>query len=240
MRLPARGVAALGVARRFASAPIIRCCAAVGGSAALRMRHTPCGCRSAHLVEVQPNFRLPEHSTMRRAQQCRISQAVCRQTNVTRASRSKARLQHVTTRRRFMAKPCTPHLHCAARVALQAPDRQCWGARGSPLAFSWGFKGVILSRERMAPLTRAAPTALPFPSALCAESNRSPEGAQKRSSPFGLPLFYFSQMTGFWRSDSTKALAFSTASARGSFTCSPVRMSLQDTTPALISSSPRK
>ena len=28
-------------------------------------------CRSAHLVEVQPNFRLPEHSTMRRAQQCR-------------------------------------------------------------------------------------------------------------------------------------------------------------------------
>ena len=52
MRLPARGVAALGVARRFASAPIIRC-------------------RSAHLVEVQPNFRLPEHSTMRRAQQCR-------------------------------------------------------------------------------------------------------------------------------------------------------------------------
>ena len=52
MRLPARGVAALGVAKRFASAPIIRC-------------------RSAHLVEVQPNFRLPEHSTMRRAQQCR-------------------------------------------------------------------------------------------------------------------------------------------------------------------------
>ena len=71
MRLPARGVAALGVARRFASAPIIRCCAAVGGFAALRMRYTPCGCRSAHLVEVEPDFRLPEHSTMRRAQQCR-------------------------------------------------------------------------------------------------------------------------------------------------------------------------
>ena len=31
------------------------------------MRHTPCGCRSAHLVEVQPNFRLPPVSTMRRA-----------------------------------------------------------------------------------------------------------------------------------------------------------------------------
>ena len=44
-------------------------------------------CRSASLVEVQPNFRLPPVSTMRRAQQSRISQAVCRQTNVTRASR---------------------------------------------------------------------------------------------------------------------------------------------------------
>ena len=49
----------VAVAIRFASAPIIRCCAAVGGSAALRMRHTPCGCRSAHLVEVRTNFRLP-------------------------------------------------------------------------------------------------------------------------------------------------------------------------------------
>ena len=52
-------------------APIIRCCAAVGSSAALRMRHTPCGCRSAYLVEVRSNSRLSGHSTMRRAQQCR-------------------------------------------------------------------------------------------------------------------------------------------------------------------------
>ena len=54
-------------ARRSASASIIRCCAAVGGSAALRMRHTPRGCRSADLVGVQTNFRLPRHSSMRRA-----------------------------------------------------------------------------------------------------------------------------------------------------------------------------
>ena len=66
-----RGVAAFEAAIRFASAPIIRCCAAVGGSAALRMRHTPCGCRSAHLAEVQPNSRLPPVPTMRRAKQCR-------------------------------------------------------------------------------------------------------------------------------------------------------------------------
>ena len=38
----------VSTARRFASAPTTRC-------------------RSAHLVEVEPNFRLPEHSTMRRA-----------------------------------------------------------------------------------------------------------------------------------------------------------------------------
>ncbi len=31
------------------------------------MRHTPCGCRSAHLVEAHSNFRLPPVPTMRRA-----------------------------------------------------------------------------------------------------------------------------------------------------------------------------
>ena len=50
--LPARGVAAFGVAIRFAAASIIRC-------------------RSAHLVGVRSNFRLPPVPSMRRAQQCR-------------------------------------------------------------------------------------------------------------------------------------------------------------------------
>ena len=61
---------------------------------------------------------------------------------------SKARLRVVTTRRRFMAKPCTPHLHCAARAALRAPIRQCRGSRGTPLAFLWGFqRGYSLWKE---------------------------------------------------------------------------------------------
>ena len=85
--LPCARRCRVSIARRFASAPIIRCCAAVGGSAALRMRHTPCGCRSAHLVGVQPNHRLSPVSRMWRAQQCHIPQAVCRRANVTRASR---------------------------------------------------------------------------------------------------------------------------------------------------------
>ena len=48
MLLPARGVAAFGVAIRFASASTTRC-------------------RSVHLIEEQPNSRLPPVATMRRA-----------------------------------------------------------------------------------------------------------------------------------------------------------------------------
>ena len=151
---------------------------------------------------------------------------------------SKARLQDVTTRRRFMAKPCTPHLIPQAAQLFKIETANVGGRGELPSRSLGGSRGPFSHVREWPPWCCGAHAA--YPSALCAESNRSPEGAQKRSSPFGLPLFYFSQMTGFWRSDSTKALAFSTASARGSFTCSPVRMSLQDTTPALISSSPRK
>ena len=87
MLLPARGGAAFEAAIRFTSAPTTRCCAAVGGSAALRMRHTPCGCRSAHLVGVRSNFRLPPVPSMRRAQQCRyfarILPPCCRHSRLT-------------------------------------------------------------------------------------------------------------------------------------------------------------
>ena len=151
---------------------------------------------------------------------------------------SKARLQDVTNRRRFMAKPCTPHLIPQAAQLFKIETANVGGRGGLPSCSLGGSRGPFSHVREWPPWCCGAHAA--YPSALCAESNRSPEGAQKRSSPFGLPLFYFSQMTGFWRSDSTKALAFSTASARGSFTCSPVRISLQDTTPAVTSSSPRK
>ena len=49
---------------------------------------------------------------------------------------------------RLMAKPCTLHLHCAARAALRAANLQCRGSRGTPLAFLWGFKrGYSLRKE---------------------------------------------------------------------------------------------
>ena len=74
--------------------------------------------------------------------------AVRRQSTVTRAPRSRARLIPVTTRRRLMAKPCTPHPHCAARAVLRAANPQCRGSRGTPLAFLWGFKrGYSLRKE---------------------------------------------------------------------------------------------
>ena len=42
-------------------------------------------------------------------------------------------------------------VQCAARAALQAANCQCRGSRGPPLAFSWGSKRDILSRERISP-----------------------------------------------------------------------------------------
>ena len=52
--------------------------------------------------------------------------------------------ERVTTRRRFMAKPCTPHPHCAACAVIQAANCQCGGARGSPLVLSLGgVRGIF-------------------------------------------------------------------------------------------------
>ena len=80
-------------------------------------------CRFACLVVVQPNFRLPRHPSMRRAQQCRYFARSLPPMRTSLAPHdSKARLIVATTRRRFMAKPCTPHPHCAARAVLQAAN----------------------------------------------------------------------------------------------------------------------
>jgi len=106
LHFPARGIAAFSVAIRFASAPIIRC-------------------RSAHLVEVQPNFRLPPVSTMRRAQQAAFGkQSAAEQTSLAPHD-SKARLRVVTTCRRFMAKPCTPHPTTRKGYATSVRQQSC-------------------------------------------------------------------------------------------------------------------
>ena len=141
MLLPARGVAAFGVARRFDSAPIIRCCAAVGGSDALRMRHTPCGCRSAHLVGVQPNSRLPPVPTMRRAQQCRY---------FARSLPPRKRHSRLTIVRRGCKRSRLAGIHgeamytapdCAARAVIRASGCQCAGSRGTAPCVLLGVQG---------------------------------------------------------------------------------------------------
>ena len=100
MEMLARSVAAFRVATRLASAPTIRRCAAVGGFAALRMRYTPCGCRSAHLVEVLTNFRLPIVPTNAASAAMPLfrTQSAAEQTSLAPHG-SKARLRPVTNRR---------------------------------------------------------------------------------------------------------------------------------------------
>ena len=119
MGMPARGVAALGVARRFdlllssaAALPILRKCRLIS----VYHQFHQCGERSNAAFGTQSAARLPSLAP----------------------HDSKARLKVVTTRRRFMAKPCTPHLHCAARAVIQASDCQCRGSRGTPLVLPLG------------------------------------------------------------------------------------------------------
>ena len=120
------------------------------------MRHTPCGCRSAHLIEVQPNSRLPPVSTMRRAPAMPLfrTQSAARQTSLAPHD-SKARLQAVTTRRGSWRS----HVHrtnTAQRVqSFKRPTANVGGRGGRPSSFSGGFKGGILFEKRIPPLPRA-------------------------------------------------------------------------------------
>ena len=116
------------------------------------MRHTPCGCRSADLVEVRSNSRLTGHSSMRRAQQCRYfarslppDKRHSRLTIVRRGCK-RSRLAGVHGEAMYTAPDS------AGCAALRAARLQWRGQGARPLAFSWGSKGDILSRERIPPL----------------------------------------------------------------------------------------
>ena len=106
------------------------------------MRHTPCGCRSAHLVEVQPNFRLPPVSTMRRASAMPLfrTQSAAVLTSLAPHD-SKARLQVVTTRRDSWRS----HVHrtyTAQRVQPFKLQTRNGGVKGqSPLRSLGGPRG---------------------------------------------------------------------------------------------------
>ena len=141
----------VSIAIRLASAPIIRC-------------------RSAHLVEVQPNHRLTVHPSMRRAQQCRyFASSLPPSKRHSRLTTVRRGCCQVATRRDSW-RSHVHRTHTAQRVqSFKLQTRNVRGQGARPLAFSWGSKGAILSRERMAPLFRAAPAAL-LPLADCKES----------------------------------------------------------------------
>ena len=117
------------------------------------MRHTPCGCRSAHLVEVRSNSRLPPVSTMWRAKQCRY---------FARSLPPSKRHSHLTivrcgcNRERLAEDSWRSHVHrtyIAQRVQLfKLQTRNVGGRGGLPSPFSGGFKGGILFGKRIPPL----------------------------------------------------------------------------------------
>ena len=156
MEMLARSVAAFRVATRLASAPTIRCCSAVGGSAALRMRHTPRGCRSAHLVEVEPNFRLPEHSTMRRAPAMPHSAGSLPPDKLhSRLTTVRRGCCQITTRRDSW-RSHVHRTHAAQRVqSFKLQTHNVRGRGGRPLVLSLGgYKGgYSLSRKRVSPFS---------------------------------------------------------------------------------------
>ena len=120
------------------------------------MRHTPCGCCSAHLIEVQPNSRLPPASSMRRAPAMPLFRTQSAAVLPSLAPHdSKARLQNGYESQGFMAKPCTPHPIAQRMQSFKRPTANVGGRGGRPSSFSGGFKGGILFEKRIPPLPRA-------------------------------------------------------------------------------------
>ena len=123
---------------------------------------------------------------------------------------SKARLRTATTRRSFMAKPCTPHpitrTGYATSVRQQSCQRLCnaqrvqsfknktrnvGGRGGLPSSFLLGFqRGHSLSRKRMAPLTRPLHGAGTEAALSGCKILARWRARKKRSTPAGAPFLH--------------------------------------------------
>ena len=131
---------------------------------ALRMRHTPCGCRSASLVAVRPNFRLPVHSINAASAAMPHSAGSLppcyRHSRLTIVRRGCI----VVTIRRDSWRSHVHRTRIAQRVQLFKLQTANVGGRGGlPSPFSGGFKGGILFGKRIPPFGAAARTPLPLP-----------------------------------------------------------------------------
>ena len=188
-----RGAAAFEAAIRFASAPATRCCAAVGGSAALRMRHTPCGCRSAHLAEVRSNSCLPRYPSMRRAPAMPHSVSSLppgkRHSRLTTVRRGCCQI----TTRRDSWRSHVHRTHTAQRVHPFKLQTRNGGVKGRrPLRSLGGPRGPFSHVREWPPFPypprvwgKAAASSGCSPSAPCAEKERT----SLSRSPLFLPIF---------------------------------------------------
>ena len=104
-------------------------------------------------------------AVQRRAQQCRPRRQSAALLPSHAPHDSKARLISATNSRRFVAKPRTPHLHCAARAALQDQGWQCNLSLG-------GSRGIFSFEKENIPLDSCSATGAAIPTALCAERKK--------------------------------------------------------------------
>ena len=133
------------------------------------MRYTPCGCRSAHLVGVQPNFRLPPVSTMRRAKQCRyFARSLPPRKRHSRLMTVRRGCCQITTRRDSW-RSHVHRIHTAQRVQPFKLQTRNGGVKGQgPLRSLGGPRGIFSHVREYPPLSAA------------------PHGAGKSRSLFGL------------------------------------------------------
>ena len=156
------------------------------------MRHTPCGCRSACLVEVQTNFRLLQVSSMRRALAMPHSVGSLSPDKrhscltIVRRGCNRCRIAGIHGEAMYTA----PTLRSACSHSSCNPA-MLGGARGTPLVLSLGgVRGIFSFSEREYP-------PFPRPPHGVGDNRVRPAGAKKEA-PFRVLPFY-STVTDFAR-----------------------------------------
>ena len=140
------------------------------------MRHTPCGCRSAHLVEVRSNSHLPPVSTMRRAKQCRyFARSLPPRKRHSRLTIVRRGCKTVTIRRDSW-RSHVHRTHTAQRVQSFKLQTANVGGRGDLPSRSLGGSRGIFSHVREYPPFPVQRLRRCFPPAPC--------GRKKRYFPF--------------------------------------------------------
>ena len=124
---------------------------------------------------------------MRRAQQCRARTQSAAVLPSLAPHDSKARLRVVTTRRRFMAKPRTPHPIPQAAQLFKCRSANVRGRGARPLVLSLGgLRGILSFEKESIPLYPCSATGAAIPTALCAERKKEGRAFAQPSSYAGL------------------------------------------------------